>query len=152
MKIGSLAKMGVHFASTAHVSAYRLFGGRVAMGERTLLLTTRGRKTGKENTKPLFYVEDGGCLYIVASYGGNDTPPAWYLNLTANPEVTVEVGSSKRIYLARSMTARRGREDLAEAAQDVSGVRGLSKADNSRDPGGGVEGEGRVTPHFARSS
>src|SRR5208282_1369943 len=43
MKIGSLAKMGVHFASTAHVSAYRLFGGRVAMGERTLLLTTRGR-------------------------------------------------------------------------------------------------------------
>jgi F420H(2)-dependent quinone reductase len=103
MKIGSLAKMGVHFASTAHVSAYRLFGGRVAMGERTLLLTTRGRKTGKENTKPLFYVEDGGCLYIVASYGGNDAPPAWYLNLTANPEVTVEVGSSKRNYLARSM-------------------------------------------------
>jgi deazaflavin-dependent oxidoreductase (nitroreductase family) len=73
------------------------------MGERTLLLTTTGRKTGKQNTKPLFYVEDGGRLYIVASYGGNDAPPAWYVNLTANPEVTVEVGASKRSYLARSM-------------------------------------------------
>ncbi len=95
--------MGIHFASTAHASAYRLFGGRVAMGERTLLLTTKGRKTGRENTKPLFYVEDGGRLYIVASYGGNDAPPAWYVNLIANPEVTVESGSSKRSYIARSM-------------------------------------------------
>jgi|ERR1022692_4772314 deazaflavin-dependent oxidoreductase (nitroreductase family) len=103
MKIGSLAKMGVHFASTAHVSAYRLFGGRVAAGERTLLLTTKGRKTGVENTKPLFYVEDGGRLYVVASFGGNDAPPAWYLNLSANPAVTVETGSSKRRYQARSM-------------------------------------------------
>ena len=104
MKIGPLAKMGVHFASTAHVSAYRLFGGRVAAGERTLLLTTKGRKTGVENTKPLFYVEDGGHLYVVASFGGNDAPPAWYLNLSANPVVTVETGSSKRRYQARSMT------------------------------------------------
>jgi F420H(2)-dependent quinone reductase len=78
MKIGSLAKMGVHFVSIAHASAYRLFGGRVAMGERTLLLTTKGRKTGKENTKPLFYVEEGGRLYIVASYGGNDSPRGGY--------------------------------------------------------------------------
>ena len=104
MKIGTFAKIAVRTVSAMHVSAYRLFGGRVALGEKTLLLTTTGRKTGNQNTKPLFYVEDGGHLYVVASYGGNDAPPAWYLNLSANPDVTVEVGAKKDRYQARTMT------------------------------------------------
>jgi F420H(2)-dependent quinone reductase len=42
----------------------------------------------------LYYQEDG-TAYLVASYGGSDAPPAWYLNLTANPEVEAQVGSSR---------------------------------------------------------
>jgi deazaflavin-dependent oxidoreductase (nitroreductase family) len=57
-----------------------------------LLLNTVGRKSGKKRTTPLLYVMDGEEFVLIASKGGSPTHPAWYLNLMANPEVTVEVG------------------------------------------------------------
>ena len=83
--------------------AVRAVGGRGLLGRHTLLLTTRGRKTGRDTAIPLFYVEDGGRFYVVASFGGNDTPPGWYRNLLAHPEVTVELGGARRRYRARSL-------------------------------------------------
>lgn len=79
----------------AHTSAYRAtdgrFGGKV-FGAPVLLLNTVGRKSGRKRTSPLLYLEDGGDYAIVASAGGQPKHPAWYLNLTARPETTVEVG------------------------------------------------------------
>ena len=49
-------------------------------------------------------MSDRDRFYVVASFGGSDVPPTWYQNLTANPEVTVEVGSSRRRYRARTLT------------------------------------------------
>jgi deazaflavin-dependent oxidoreductase (nitroreductase family) len=73
------------------------FGGRLAKSP-VLLLTTTGRRTGQVRTTPLLYLDDGDRLVIVASYGGDDRAPTWYLNLEANPEVGVEVGpASKRM-------------------------------------------------------
>jgi deazaflavin-dependent oxidoreductase (nitroreductase family) len=60
-----------------------------------LLLTTTGRKSGRERTIPLLYLQDGEELVVVASNGGAPRHPAWWLNLEANPRATVEVGDRK---------------------------------------------------------
>lgn len=64
-------------------------------GAQLLLLTTKGAKSGKEVTTPLVYSKDGDRLVIIASMGGAPKNPAWYHNLKANPEVTLEVGAEK---------------------------------------------------------
>ena len=56
-----------------------------------LLLTTTGRKSGKKRTTPLLYLEESGAYFVVASAGGSPQPPAWYLNLTAHPEVELQI-------------------------------------------------------------
>jgi deazaflavin-dependent oxidoreductase (nitroreductase family) len=61
-------------------------------GRQLLLLTTVGAKSGTIRTTPLVYTTDGANWVIVASKGGADTHPAWYLNLLANPHATIEVG------------------------------------------------------------
>jgi len=105
MKMSPFAHRMVRWMSNAHVSAYRLMGGATPANRNTLILTTRGRRSGREIPKPLLYVENDGKLYIVASYGGNDLPPAWYLNLSQNPDVRVERGSSRGDYRARTISA-----------------------------------------------
>ena len=58
-----------------------------------LLLRTRGRKTGRQRTACLLYVTDQGRPAVIGSKGGSDTPPAWVLNLQADPEAEVQVGT-----------------------------------------------------------
>ena len=57
-----------------------------------LLLTTTGAKTGLKRVSPMAYQEGDNVLYVFASRGGAPNHPHWYLNLAANPDVTVEVG------------------------------------------------------------
>ena len=85
-------------ATKLHSLVYRATDGRVGgriFGSRVLLLTTTGRKSGRERTVPLLYLKDGEDLIVVGSNGGTATPPAWWLNLMENPEATVEVGGRK---------------------------------------------------------
>ena len=56
-----------------------------------LLLTTTGAKSGEQRTTPLVHTTDGDDIVIIASYAGNPKHPAWFLNIRANPEVTVEL-------------------------------------------------------------
>ena len=82
----------------AHTAVYRATGGKVAgrvFKSPVLLLTTTGRKSGMERTTPLLYLEDDEDLVVVASNGGAAKHPAWWLNLKANPEATVEIGDRK---------------------------------------------------------
>jgi deazaflavin-dependent oxidoreductase (nitroreductase family) len=78
-----------------HVRVYRETNGERGYfwkRESTiLLLTTTGRKSGEPRTMPLIFTYDGDDLVIVASQGGKDEHPAWYLNLRANPEAEVQV-------------------------------------------------------------
>ena len=63
-----------------------------------LLLHAIGAKTAQERTQPLMYLQDaGGPWYIFASYGGNDSNPAWYHNLLANPDAAISVGDGTTI-------------------------------------------------------
>ena len=82
----------------AHGAIYRgtrgFVGGRL-MGIQMLLLTTKGRKTGRARTLPLAYVEHRGDLVIVASNGGSSQPPAWWLNLQSAQSAQVQVGGER---------------------------------------------------------
>ena len=79
--------------------------GRPDITVPSLLLTTTGRKSGQKLIFPLFYGETGdGGYIIVASKGGAPAHPQWYLNLQANPEVEVQVGTKKLKARARTVS------------------------------------------------
>lgn len=91
-----------------NVWLYRLSGGRMMgwMGAAPiLLLTTTGRRSGRERTTPVLYLGDGDRLVIVASLAGAARHPAWFLNLEANPRVKLQVRSRRFAATARRATA-----------------------------------------------
>jgi deazaflavin-dependent oxidoreductase (nitroreductase family) len=74
-------------------------------GAPVLLLTTTGRRSGEQRTTPLIYGRHGEDYLIVASKGGAPEPPAWYLNLTDDPEVQLQVKADRFRARARTATA-----------------------------------------------
>lgn len=78
--------------------------GHIWNGVPTLLLTTKGRKTGELRRTALIYGKHGSSYLVVASKGGADDAPAWYLNLSANPEVQVQIGPEVITAHARTAT------------------------------------------------
>ena len=78
-----------------HAWVYRCSGGRVLGrmgGQPVLLLQTTGRRSGRTRTTPVQYLADGDTFVVVASNAGAVRPPAWYLNLRANPHAQIDVG------------------------------------------------------------
>ena len=95
-----------------NVWLYRVSGGRMMgrMGAAPiLLLTTTGRRSRRERTVPVLYLEDGGRFVIVASLAGAPRHPAWFLNLEANPRVDCrcEAGASLPLLGAQASRKRR---------------------------------------------
>jgi deazaflavin-dependent oxidoreductase (nitroreductase family) len=74
-------------------------------GAPVLLLTTSGRRTGRKHVTPLIYQRHGNNYLVVASKGGADSPPEWYLNLVADPEVEFQVWGDRFPARARTATA-----------------------------------------------
>jgi deazaflavin-dependent oxidoreductase (nitroreductase family) len=77
------------------IDEFRANGGKLSGGfgrVPMLLLTTTGRKSGRKHTTPLAYQPDGDDIYVFGSFAGGPKHPAWYHNLVANPDVTIEVG------------------------------------------------------------
>jgi deazaflavin-dependent oxidoreductase (nitroreductase family) len=85
------------FVNVIHRTLYNASGGRIAgkgYGMPVLALTTTGRKSGQPRTVMLTSpLQDGDKVVIVASKGGDDRNPEWYLNLKANPKVEVKLGN-----------------------------------------------------------
>ena len=84
--------------NTANIAEFRRTGGTLtAFGDApVLLLTTTGARSGQKRVSPMMYLADEESarrVYVFASKAGADTNPAWYHNLVADPEVTVEIGS-----------------------------------------------------------
>lgn len=91
-----------------HVARYVRTGGRDGhrrYGHDCLLLTTRGRVTGRPRRTALFYWRDADRYLVVPSNGGVPAFPDWYLNLLADPEVVVQVGTEVFVAEARTATA-----------------------------------------------
>ena len=91
-----------------HVERYRETDGAEGHdwqgGTSVLILETKGRKSGEPRPTPLIYGQNGDDYLLVASKGGSDTPPAWYLNLQENPEVDVQVKGDRFKATARTAT------------------------------------------------
>jgi deazaflavin-dependent oxidoreductase (nitroreductase family) len=105
-----------------HVRRYRETGGEVGHiwkeGSTVLLLTTKGRKTGRPTTTPLIYAQDGDRYVIVASQGGAPEHPGWYRNLSKDPNVELQVEAE--VFRARARTAEgEERERLWRLANGV---------------------------------
>ena len=91
----------------SHINAYRETNGEVGYlwnGVPTLLLTTKGRRTGESRTSALIFARDGDDYLVVASMGGAPQHPQWYLNLTANPEAEVQVRADHIPVVAHTAT------------------------------------------------
>jgi deazaflavin-dependent oxidoreductase (nitroreductase family) len=105
-----------------HVRRYRETGGEVGHiwkeGSTILLLTTKGRKSGKPRTTPLIYARDGDRYVIVASKGGAPEHPGWYENLAQDPHVELQVEDD--VFSATARTASGDeREQLWQKANEV---------------------------------
>ncbi len=82
-----------------HLAVYRLTNGRLSArlaGQKMLLLTTTGRRTGKPRTVPLLYVDDGEAMVVIGSNWGGPAHPMWVRNLLVKPEARVQIGPRKR--------------------------------------------------------
>ena len=110
-----------------HAVVYRLTGGRI--GHRVpgsppmLLLEHVGARSGKRRTTPLVYVSDGDNLVLVASKGGHPRHPAWFHNLRAHPDVTVQVRSDRRAVRARVATPKERKRLWPKAVATYGGYR-----------------------------
>ena len=79
--------------------------GKRLIGRPTLLLTTLGRRTGRQRTNALIYFKDASSWVVVASNGGSDHHPGWLANLRTEPQVRVQVGRRRWEAIARVATA-----------------------------------------------
>jgi deazaflavin-dependent oxidoreductase (nitroreductase family) len=92
-----------------HVERYEKTDGQEGhdwQDASVLILTTTGRKSGQQRPTPLIYQPNGEDYLVVASKGGADEPPAWYLNLQADPHVHVQVKGDRFAARARTATAQ----------------------------------------------
>jgi deazaflavin-dependent oxidoreductase (nitroreductase family) len=98
----------IKWMSRLNTAAYKVSGGRVGgtflQGAPVALLTTIGRKSGEPRVSPLLFLRDGNRIVLVASQGGRTKNPMWYLNLKANPQVTVQVKKEVLRLTARDAT------------------------------------------------
>ncbi len=105
---GSAAtRFAMRSLGSLHRGLFRLSRGRIGgkVGQLpVLLLTTTGRKSGQPRTWPLGYIRDGERLVVVASAGGEPKHPAWYVNLRADPRVTVQLGGESVAMRAETAT------------------------------------------------
>jgi F420H(2)-dependent quinone reductase len=96
-----------------HAAVYRatngLIGHRFPGAPPVLLLDHVGAKSATRRTSPLVYARDGENLVLVASKGGHPKHPAWFHNLLANPDTTVQVGSRRLQVHARVADAEERR-------------------------------------------
>jgi F420H(2)-dependent quinone reductase len=102
-----LLPVTVKSLGAVHRLLFRASGGRI--GARlwnlpVILLTTTGRATGKARTTPLCALPREDGFVVIASFGGMDRPPAWWLNLERNPKATVQIGRERQSVTARTTT------------------------------------------------
>jgi F420H(2)-dependent quinone reductase len=114
-----------------HARIYRvtngLIGHRFPGAPPVLLLDHVGAKSGIKRTTPLVYVQDDRDVVIVASKGGHPRNPAWYHNLRANPDTTVQIGAAHRAVHARVATPGERERLWPRVVATYAGYRGYQQ-------------------------
>ncbi|MGO8769355.1 MAG: nitroreductase family deazaflavin-dependent oxidoreductase [Mycobacterium sp.] len=98
----------IKWMSRGNAWIYRRTNGKlggVFQKSAVALLTTTGRKTGQPRVSPLLYLRDGDRVILVASQSGREKNPLWYLNLKADPKVSVQIKDEVLQLRARDATA-----------------------------------------------
>lgn len=117
--------------TTSHRAVFRLSGGRLlgrTAGMDAIEVTTIGRRTGEPRTVMLTVpLEHGGHPVVVASRGGDDAPPRWFLNMQAHPEVTVRDRHGERRCLARVLDDAERAEVWPKITAKYGGYAGYEK-------------------------
>ena len=124
--------MGLH--TVAYRATRGVVGHRVPGGPPMLLLDHVGAKSGNKRTSPLVYAKDGDDVVLVASKGGNPKNPAWFHNLKANPDTTVQIGSEKRPVRARIATVAERKRLWPKVVEVYSGYDGYQKRTDRKIP------------------
>jgi len=107
--------------------------GRLSTGPaQTLLLRTRGARSGKPRSVPLAYLTRGDDLVLIASKGGHPRHPAWYHNLQAHPRATVEIRGKPQAVLAREAEGEERSELWARAIHFYPGYAAYQRRAGSR--------------------
>jgi len=111
----------IRFAWAVHRAIYRVTGGRRGLRVPTetyglMRIHTVGRRSGTERVAILGYAEDGPNLFTLAMNGWGEPEPAWWLNLQANPDATLDLKEGTRAIRARAATGAE-RERLWAAMQ-----------------------------------
>ncbi len=104
-----LLKAVLKYFARAHIWVYQRTNGRLGAKLLTFpaaLITTTGRRSGRQRTTPTLYLRDGDRIVLPASFGGRDTNPGWYHNLKADPKVHIQIGDEHMNLLARDATQR----------------------------------------------
>lgn len=108
MLLSRAKDLAFRVGTRVHRAVVALSGGRIlgrAAGMPVVVLTTTGRRTGRERSTVLTVpVTQGSTMVLVASYAGDDRHPQWYLNLRADPRVTVAGAGGRRDMSARTAT------------------------------------------------
>jgi F420H(2)-dependent quinone reductase len=127
----------LHRAMGLHTWIYRATGGRIGHtlpGMPTILLLDHvGAKSATKRTSPLLYIEDGEDAVIVASKGGFPRHPAWYHNLIANPDTTVQIGGERRDVHARVATPEERERLWPEAVRAYRGYADYQERSKGRE-------------------
>jgi F420H(2)-dependent quinone reductase len=131
MSLADRAWPVLRHVARGHTQIYRLTNGLV--GHRfpgappMLLLDHVGARSAVKRTTPLAYVADGDDVVLVASKGGHPRHPAWYHNLRANPETTVQIGAERRPVRARVATPEEHDRLWPKAVAAYSGYQGYQE-------------------------
>jgi F420H(2)-dependent quinone reductase len=121
-----------------HARIYRatngLIGHRFPGAPPMLLLDHVGAKSGIKRTTPLVYIEDDSDVVIVASKGGHPRHPAWYHNLRANPDTTVQIAAAHRGVHARVATPEERERLWPRVVATHAGYRGYQERTDRQIP------------------
>jgi deazaflavin-dependent oxidoreductase (nitroreductase family) len=107
------ATLFIKWMARANTWIYRRSNGKLGgtvQKSPVALLTTTGRKTGRPRVNPLLYLREGDRVILGASYGGREKNPLWYLNLKADPKVSVQIKDELLPLRARDATAEERKE------------------------------------------
>jgi F420H(2)-dependent quinone reductase len=138
---GRQGSAGFRFAmkvlGTIHRTVYRASDGKMGktfFGSPILLLTTTGRKTRQLRTWPLTYLQEANRLILLAANGGQPNHPAWYLNLRANPRVSVQLGNETRLMIAQTAEGDERARVWSRAAREYPAYEDYQRKTNRQIP------------------
>jgi deazaflavin-dependent oxidoreductase (nitroreductase family) len=132
-----IVRLSTHYLGALHRALYSLSGGRIGSriwGLEIVLLTTTGRRSGRARTVPLCSLPDGESFVVIASYGGLDRSPSWWLNLRHDPRATVRVGRVTHHVVAREAVLAERERLWAELTARAPGYLGYQRRTARRIP------------------